>query len=149
MQFVLKKWSLLILNLMVLVSMSGCNMYDKAGGNAFDASNDFFTKFNSGRFSSIYEESDIKFRESISENDFVAKLRGIQEKCGEIGSRLASKYETATRLEKIFPSLKKTRSIEFIGKCEYGGQLKSHFKWYINNRERRLISYEAEYIGKP
>jgi hypothetical protein len=150
-KFAPKKVSLFFLISMVLFSLSSCNMYDKdkVGGEAYDASLKFHDKVNSKLFKSIYAESDQRLRESISEDDFVAKLNNIHKTCGKADFHYVSKYEAATTLEKIFPSIKKTRTIESIAECENGGQLKSFFNWYINGKERKLISYEAEFISKP
>ena len=72
-----------ILLIALLVLSSACSL-TKGKATAEAAVVKFHDQFNAGKFQEIYSQADEGFKKSVSEDDFIAMLEGVQRKLGMV-----------------------------------------------------------------
>jgi hypothetical protein len=109
----------------------------------FQAARKLHLQFNDGNFHDIYAEADPKFRESISEDAFIAKLDKLRQTHGRIQQSSLMGFEASTWWQRHFPNLKPVRFVGFYNHCEQDG-FQEFMDWDVRGGEPKLLRYEND-----
>lgn len=137
------KISLCVLAATSLLLVTACERKDTNMPKVFRAVAKFNGQFNAGRFHDMYTNADSKLHDSISENDFVAKLGELRQQNGEIQESNINGIQGMTWLQRLFPETKSTRSIGISNKCS-NGRIQEFFDFDVRGDEAKVTNFDTD-----